>query len=161
MTRTTSRAVAAEKLSKQRLRLWLRILKVSRLVAGELRDKLRDDHETTLPRFDVMAALYRADKGLKMSELSSVLMVSNGNVTGIVDRLAEEGRLVRMPVEGDRRATIVRLTQKGREHFADLAERHERWVNELLSSLDAVETAQATNLLDALARSLDQPEDKP
>src|SRR5690606_31303841 len=72
--------------SKARLRLWLRLLAVTRMVEGELRERLRG-LETTLPRFDVMAALSRAPDGLKMTELSNVLRVSNGNVTGIVDRL--------------------------------------------------------------------------
>jgi DNA-binding MarR family transcriptional regulator len=42
-----------------------------------------------------------------------VLRVSNGNVTGIVDRLAEEGFVERVPVEGDRRANLVRLDAAG------------------------------------------------
>ena len=52
-----------------------------------------------------------------MSELSGVLKVSNGNVTGIVDRLVDDGHVVRVPVEGDRRAMIVRLTRKGTRAF--------------------------------------------
>ena len=94
--------------SKTRLRLWLRILSVSRLIEAELRERLRSEFDTTLPRFDVLAALQRARKGLKMSELSSVLRVSNGNVTGIVDRLVADGLVVRVPVAGDRRAMTVR-----------------------------------------------------
>ena len=73
--------------SKERLRLWLRILSAQRVIENEVRERLRVEHDTTLPRFDVMAALYRNEEGLKMSELSGELRVSNGNVTGIVDRL--------------------------------------------------------------------------
>src|SRR5262245_47708943 len=118
-------ADAATAVSKARLRVWLRILKVSRIIERELRERLRVEFDTTLPRFDVMAALYRAEKGRNMSELSGVLRVSNGNVTGIVDRLVADGLIVRVPVEGDRRAMIVRLTKKGRTDFAELAEAHE------------------------------------
>ena len=77
--------------SKMRLRLWLKILKASKFIESELRERLRIEFETTLPRFDVMAALYRAEKGLKMNALSGVLKVSNGNVTGIIDRLVNDG----------------------------------------------------------------------
>jgi len=132
--------------SKARLRLWLRILSVSRMVEGELRERLRA-LDTTLPRFDVMAALHRAPEGLKMSALSSVLRVSNGNVTGIVDRLEAEGLAVRLPVEGDRRAMLVRLTPAGTVAFADLAARHEAWVNDLLG---VVTVAEADHLIDQL-----------
>ncbi|RCK04007.1 MarR family transcriptional regulator [Thalassospira xianhensis MCCC 1A02616] len=124
-------------ISKARLRAWLQILKVSRKIEGELREKMRLEFGSTLPRFDVMAALYRSRDGMRMSELSSALMVSNGNVTGIVDRLVTEGMLVRVPVENDRRASIVRLTEAGEKDFAERALVHEGWVSELFSDLSA------------------------
>ncbi|MCK2169224.1 MarR family winged helix-turn-helix transcriptional regulator [Thalassospira xiamenensis] len=124
-------------ISKARLRAWLQVLRVSRKIEGELREKMRLEFGSTLPRFDVMAALYRSRDGMRMSELSSALMVSNGNVTGIVDRLVTEGMLVRVPVENDRRASIVRLTEAGEKDFAERALVHEGWVSELFSDLSA------------------------
>ncbi|MGH6893085.1 MAG: MarR family winged helix-turn-helix transcriptional regulator [Dongiaceae bacterium] len=121
-----------------------------------MRERLRVEFDTTLPRFDVMAALYRAEKGLNMSELSGVLRVSNGNVTGIVDRLVADGLIVRVPVEGDRRAMIVRLTAKGRTHFSELAKVHEGWVNELLGSVAASEAETLIAQLGAIGTRLDQ-----
>ncbi|MEX0347645.1 MAG: MarR family winged helix-turn-helix transcriptional regulator [Rhizobiaceae bacterium] len=123
-------------LPKARLRLWLRLLKAQRLIEAELREKLRIEYGSTLPRFDVLAALHRAERGLKMSELSDELMVSNGNVTGIVDRLVEDGTVVRVPVDGDRRAMRVKLTDEGRNYFRKLADEHEGWVSDLLAMFD-------------------------
>ena len=117
---------------KDRLRLWLRLLKLSRFVETELRERFRSEFGSTLPRFDVMAALSRAPEGLKMSRLSAVLRVSNGNVTGIVDRLVEDGFVERVPVAGDRRAMLVQLTTSGCTEFTRQAEAHEGWVNGLL-----------------------------
>lgn len=125
--------------SKARLRLWLRILGVSRQIEGEVRERLRNRFDTTLPRFDVLSVLYRSAEGMKMSELSNALRVSNGNITGIVDRLAADGLVVRVPVEGDRRATTVRLTAKGLQSFEQLAAAHEAWVDELLGSVTPAE----------------------
>lgn len=124
-------------LSKARLRAWLHILKVSRKIEGELREKMRVEFGSTLPRFDVLAALYRERDGMRMSALSKSLMVSNGNVTGIVDRLVAEGLVVRVPVENDRRASIVRLTEAGEKDFIERALVHEGWVSELFSDLSA------------------------
>jgi DNA-binding MarR family transcriptional regulator len=139
--------------SKARLRLWLRVLKVSRLMEGELRERLRARFDTTLPRFDVLAALYRARDGLKMSALSDVLRVSNGNVTGIVDRLVADGLVARVAVEGDRRATVVRLTRRGEEAFAAMACEHETWVSGLLDVVGADEAeALAAGLAEIGAR---------
>ena len=143
--------VAERSLAKDRLRLWLRLLKATRLVEGALRERMRAERGTTLPRFDVMAALYRAGEGLRMSDLSGVLMVSNGNVTGIVDRLEAEGLVERVAVAGDRRAVRVRLTKAGREAFEDMAEEHEVWVDGLLSGLTPRETEEAARLLEKLA----------
>jgi DNA-binding MarR family transcriptional regulator len=143
-----SRAIP-EAASKARLRLWLRLLKTSRAIEAEVRERLRAEHGTTLPRFDVMAALYRDRAGLRMSALSDVLRVSNGNVTGIVDRLVSEHLVERQAVEGDRRAMVVRLTAAGIEQFEGLAAEHEQWVDDLLSALSAEEA-------DALTRRLVQ-----
>ncbi len=136
--------------SKERLRLWLRLLKTTRRVESQLRENLRLEFNSTLPRFDVMAALARYEDGLKMSALSGVLRVSNGNVTGIVDRLAQEGLVIRMPVPGDRRAMLVRLTQKGREVFAAQAEAHEKWIGELLGNFTPEEARALTERFDSI-----------
>lgn len=142
--------------SKERLRLWLRLLKASRSIEGQLRENLRVEFATTLPRFDVMAALSRYEDGLKMSQLSDVLRVSNGNVTGIVDRLAQDGFLVRVPVPGDRRASMVRLTKRGLEEFARQAAAHERWINEMLSEFSPTEARDIATRLDQLDTSLEE-----
>ena len=139
--------VQAEPTSKARLRLWLQLLKLSSGIEGELRRRLRDRHDTTLPRFDVMAALARHRDGLKMSDLSRYLKVSNGNVTGIVDRLVEEGLALRVAVPGDRRANLARLTPKGEAAFAELAAQHEAWIDELLAPLTDSDTQTLMGLL--------------
>lgn len=137
------------------MRLWLRLLAAQRIIENEVRERLRVEHDTTLPRFDVMAALYRSEEGLKMSELSGELRVSNGNVTGIVDRLVNDGLIVRAPVPGDRRAMLVRLTQKGRETFAGMAEAHEGWIDELLGAADADEAAALAGRLHEITTELE------
>ena len=76
---------------------------------------MRLEWGTTLPRFDVMAALSREEHGLRMSDLSSVLRVSNGNVTGIVDRLVEDGLVERRAVEG-RPPLLTRRSDRTRAH---------------------------------------------
>jgi DNA-binding MarR family transcriptional regulator len=150
--------VATEELSsKTRLRLWLRLLKTTGRVEAELRRLLRETHDTTLPRFEVMAALARHPEGLRMSELSSYLRVSNGNVTGIVDRLTEDGLALRVAVDGDRRAQRARLTPAGRARFDALAAEHEAWVDDLLGGLDVEDARLLTELLGRVERGERRP----
>lgn len=134
--------------SKERLRAWLKILKTARHIEKELRERFRTELDTTLPRFDVMSALSRAPDGLKMHELSSALRVSNGNVTGIVDRLVDNGLVERQAVQGDRRAQLICLTSLGVSTFGDQALIHETWVDELLTDLPASDVEQLMDLLD-------------
>jgi DNA-binding MarR family transcriptional regulator len=128
--------------SKARLRLWVRLLRASRLIESAARERLKSQFNATLPRFDVMAALYRQPDGMLMSEISRFLMVSNGNVTGIVDRLVSDGFVVRAQRNGDRRTSFISLTRKGRAVFAEMAAAHEKWVDELLGSVSARDADQ-------------------
>ena len=129
------------------LRLWLRLLTCTQLVEKQVRTALREQFDTTLPRFDLMAQLECAPDGLRMNELSRRLMVTGGNVTGITDQLVTEGLVERIDVAGDRRAYRVRLTPKGRAAFADMAQAHEALIVEAFAGLDAPEIAQLHQLL--------------
>ena len=129
------------------LRLWLRLLTCSQLIEKRVRGGLREQFETTLPRFDLMAQLERHPEGLKMKELSHRLMVTGGNVTGITDQLVAEGLVERTGVEGDRRAFRVRLTDHGRRLFSEMAEQHEHWIVQAFEGLSPRDLDQLHRLL--------------
>jgi DNA-binding MarR family transcriptional regulator len=133
--------------SKARLRLWIRLFRASRLIEGVARERLKSQFKATLPRFDVMAALFRQPDGMLMSEISRYLMVSNGNVTGIVDRLVSDGFAVRSQRNGDRRTSFISLTGEGRAFFAEMATAHETWVDELLSGISVRDADQLSTKL--------------
>jgi DNA-binding MarR family transcriptional regulator len=142
-------------LPKNHLRLWLKLLKATTLVENQLRAQLRDQFGTTLPRFDVMAALHRHPDGLLMSKLSQVLRVSSGNVTGLVDRLVQDGMVERQAEFSDRRAFRVRLSEAGAAHFAVQAAAHLGWVDALLAPLDPQHTQVLLTQLDAISNHID------
>ncbi|MBO9679833.1 MAG: MarR family transcriptional regulator [Acidovorax sp.] len=129
------------------LRLWLRMLTCTQLVEKKVRTRLRERFDTTLPRFDLMAQLERAPEGLKMKDLSRRMMVTSGNVTGITDQLVAEGLVERVDVQGDRRVFLVRLTQRGRAQFAEMAHQHEQWIVEAFAALGERDIATLYRLL--------------
>jgi DNA-binding MarR family transcriptional regulator len=141
---------AARPPNKQRLRLWLHLLRATRAMEAELRERLRVQFAITLPQFDVMAALYRKEGGITMSELSRMLIVSNGNVTGIVDRLVADRLVARRAAADDRRSYLVQLTPKGEADFAVIAKAHQEWVNRILSDFDAEEAEMIIQHLQGL-----------
>lgn len=140
--------------SKDRLRLWLRLLACTTTIEQTIRAKLRSEFDTTLPRFDVLAMLARSEKGLTMSELSRSLMVSNGNVTGLIDRMAGEGLVMRIPHPGDRRSSYVALSKKGRERFDEMAARHAGWIDDMFEGLGAQDADELTRVLHVLRNSV-------
>ncbi|MBB6261469.1 DNA-binding MarR family transcriptional regulator [Paenochrobactrum gallinarii] len=149
-----SKMTCADRLtSKQNLRVWLKVLKTTKHIEAMIREKLRDEFDTTLPRFDVMSALYRFDEGLRMSELSAALRVSNGNVTGIIERLVSDGLVIRETVSGDKRATIVRLTKTGKASFETLADAHEKWIDDVLQVLEPEQSAALLTIMDEIDHS--------
>ncbi len=117
------------------LRLWLRMLTCCNLIESDIRTRLRTEYQTTLPRFDLMAQLLRVPGGMKMSELSQHMMVTNGNITGITDQLEREGLVERVKVATDRRSSLIRLTSKGKRTFKKMAQSHEQWVQSMFSGV--------------------------
>lgn len=138
---------AASPTDHRDLRLWLRLLTLTTLVEAEIRGGLRVAFDTTLPRFDLMAALHKATEPLTMGDLSRRLMVSNGNITGVTERLVEEGLVVRTRSQEDKRTQYVELTAAGRAEFERMAASHEQWIAAAFADLSDAEVAKLMELL--------------
>jgi DNA-binding MarR family transcriptional regulator len=139
------------------LKLWLRLLSCTTMIETEIRSRLRTEFGITLPRFDLMAQLDRHPEGLRMGDLSKRMMVTSGNVTGIVTLLEQEGLVARDPVPGDGRAYSVRLTPAGRRAFRRMASTHEGWITELMGGLTEHERTTLMELLSTMKRGLAGP----
>jgi DNA-binding MarR family transcriptional regulator len=139
-------------LSKERLRLWLQMLKAVRSAEARLRERLRTQYESTLPRFDVLATLHSAPDGLRMSELSQLLNVSNSNVTGVVERLVKDGLLYREAQAGDRRVLKIGLTHKGLVATNDMIASHREWIDDILMEVDEADARHAITTMQAVRR---------
>ncbi|HEY1365141.1 MAG TPA: MarR family transcriptional regulator [Xanthobacteraceae bacterium] len=132
---------------RDELRLWLRLFTCKEVIEAEVRRRLRERFDVTLPRFDLLAQLERTPQGMTLGELSQRMMVSNGNVTGLVDRLVEQGLISRRPAPNDRRAQIVSLTAPGRRFFRSMARANGEWIGELFAELSAADIATLMRLL--------------
>src|SRR5437764_3101324 len=143
----TDRETIARSEDHRALRIWLRLLTCTQMIERVVRSRLRSRYRTTLPRFDLMAQLERHREGLKMNELSRLLMVTGGNVTAIVDQLEKEGLVERLEEPADRRAFRIRLTRAGERSFGEMARAHEEWVVDLLAGLSRREHEELLKLL--------------
>ena len=117
------------------VRLWLRLLSCTMTIEKEVQRRFAA-RGATLARFDVLAALDRNPGGLTMGSLSRALLVSNGNATQLVQKLARDGLVRIRTAPKDRRSSIVRLTARGRTEFDGLAAAHHDWIDSLLADMD-------------------------
>jgi DNA-binding MarR family transcriptional regulator len=140
-------AGASASRAKQSLRVWLRMISTATRVENTLRGRLKARFGVTLPQFDVLSELERAGVPQTMGELSRRLVVSNGNVTGVVDRLVRDGLVRRQPSSVDRRVLYIELTRRGARRFARMAAEHERWVAELFDGLSDTDLQSLLELL--------------
>ena len=138
------------------VRLWLRLFSCTMAIEKVVQRNLTEQFGSTLPRFDVLAALARRPEGMAMGELSRALLVSNGNVTAIVRKLAADGLVGIEQLASDRRSSIVRLTATGEHHFDRLAKAHHDWVDALLAGLDSERREALYAELGALKLALGQ-----
>ena len=81
--------------------------------------RLRDTSQETLAPWDITPAQLRALRMLRrhgvmrLSELSDRLRIAPRSATGVVDALETRGLVERRPDPGDRRATLVEVTDDG------------------------------------------------
>jgi DNA-binding MarR family transcriptional regulator len=153
-----TRSLRAAYDGRHQLRLWLRLLACTNLIEGRVRSRLRLEFDTTLPRFDMLAQLdaasVEAPQGITMGELSRRLMVTNGNVTGLTERLVQEGLVRRKISAKDRRQLRVALTPQGKRALAAMVVDHKRWIDAMFAGLSADEVSQLYHLVGRLKDSV-------
>ena len=143
------------------LRLWLRLFTCTTMVERRVDGMLKRAFGSSLPRFDLLAQLYRAEDGLRMGELSERILTTNGNVTWLVAALEREGLVRRRIATHDRRAVVVRLTAAGRRQFTTMARAHEARIIALLAGLSPTERQTMHSMLGTVKQHLRQLRDTP
>ena len=138
---------------KDELRAWLRLFASTTLIENEIRSRLREQFNFTLPRFDMLSQLDRCPDGLVLGDISRRLMVTAGNVTAVCEKLIYDGYITRTASPTDRRVQIVRMTHAGRAAFAIMAEAHATWVTEFFDELDATDLENLNRILRKLKNS--------
>ena len=115
------------------------------------------EHGLESGEFDVLAALRRAGAPYVLSpgRLAIVTLVSSGTMTNRIDRLSDDGLVLREPDPSDGRGVLVRLTEAGRAvvdaALTDLVERE----RELLADLSRTDQEELAALLRIVVRPFD------
>jgi len=132
--------------------LWVRLAMTFNVLYQEIKHELNKEH-LTVPQLDIITCLTRT-KGLSLSELADRLLVTGGNVTGIIDRLERDGYVYRVRDKNDRRIVRALLTEKGFNLYKSFLPRYKDVMQRINAGLTAPERKQLQRLLKKLAHSV-------
>lgn len=109
--------------------------------------------------YGVLAPLRRAGAPheLTPTELARHRMMTSGGMTAALDRLERKGLLARVPNPADRRGSLVRLTDRGREVIDEAMAAHVATEDQLVGALTDAEREQLRALLHKLLAAVDKP----
>jgi DNA-binding MarR family transcriptional regulator len=139
---------AADTHSKNALRAWIQLTKCAKRIEAHVNRRFAEAHDTSLSRFDVLANLERcAGHAASTTELSRLLLASQGNITRLLDRMEQDKLVRRRPSPKDGRVSEVQMTRAGEALFERLARDHESWTDGLFAELANDELKQLTGLL--------------
>jgi DNA-binding MarR family transcriptional regulator len=135
------------------VRAWLRLFASAALIEREISTRLKARFGVSLARFDYLAQLNRdPESPMTMGELGKCLMVTGGSITGLTDRLEAGGLVRRIANPQDRRSHLIKLTEKGRSSFVQMAVEHADWLKQIFA-------AMSDRDLEALLAGLDKAKD--
>lgn len=143
-----------KEVSFREIMLWVRLAMTFNVVYQEIKHELREEH-FTVPQFEIISCLDRKT-GLSLSEIAERLLVSGGNVTGIIDRLERDGYVHRVRDKIDRRIVRALLTEKGFELYKSFLPRYKEVMHRINSGLTLEERKQLQRLLKKLAHGIQQ-----
>lgn len=143
-----------KEVSFREIMLWVRLAMTFNVVYHEIKHELSKEH-FTVPQLEIISCLDRK-KGLSLSEIAERLLVSGGNVTGIIDRLERDGYVYRARDKADRRVVRALLTEKGFAFYKSFLPRYKEVMHRINSGLTVQERKQLQRLLKKLAQGVQQ-----
>lgn len=134
------------------LNLWVKLARAS-ATFGKLSAENIRTFGLTVPQFGVVECLGHLGP-LPLSTLSKKMLVSNGNITCVVDHLEGAGIVERSKNQADRRSMIVKLTQAGESLFTEIFIKHAKFIGSAASVLTIEEQKTLSRLLKKIGLSL-------
>jgi DNA-binding MarR family transcriptional regulator len=141
---------------RNELRAWFRLLLIHKAISRKISARFRSEFKISTARFDTLAQLNAAGGEMTMGELSEQLMVTSGNVTGVIDGMAADKLVVRRPHQTDRRSIVIAMTPAGRSLFTKVRAALSKWMGEAMTDMNDAELAQLIKLFGKLKHSADK-----
>ena len=126
---------------------WLALVRCFNSIERVLMRHFAQEYNSSLPRYDVLTALALNGAGLTMGELASMLVVTKGNITGVVRRLEQEKLVLKNTSSKDRRVQSVKISAKGLRLWNKMHADYDQMITTLMAG-------QSESQIQALVRSL-------
>lgn len=121
----------------------------------EVYDRFFKEYELSNTKFNVLVILYKGSKEeTYMSQIGERMLLSNANITGLVDRLEEQSFVKRVRSIKDRRKIVVKITKEGVECVERVIEDYIKWSKKLMGTLTSQENIQLIKLLKSLQKGI-------
>ena len=130
-------------------RAWLGLLRCFSSIDRLLMRRFSEKFNSSLPRYDVLTALALSPNGMTMGELAASLMVTKGNITGVVNRLKQDGLVSKVTSESDRRIQSVTLSAEGRALWDAMHADYDETISQILSGQSGEELEALTEMLES------------
>jgi len=134
--------------------VWVRLARAYGLTLREIRRRMTH-LDLTLPQFDVVAQLARDSDGMTAGDLSRAMLVTAGNVTGIIARLSARGIVERTRDPNDARVVRLRLSPAGRRIALREIAKEEHQLGEIFARLNPATFQRVIDALDTLRHAVD------
>jgi DNA-binding MarR family transcriptional regulator len=140
------------RLDRLQFRAWRAFLHAYSEVVPTLDRELVSAQGLSLNQFEVLTRLRRAgERGLRMSDLASGVVLSPSGVTRAVDQLERKGLVERCVFEGDKRGYLATLTTEGRALLRKATGVHVQGLREhFLNHLSRTELEHLATALEAV-----------
>lgn len=137
-------------------RIWTKLARCARTIENNIKFRVINEFGVSLSRFDILARVYWQPDGLRMSELSKQLLITNGSLTGTVGGLVDDGLVERIFDESDRRSVRIRILPKGRKLYEAIEQRRREWFVGLLGDLSKTAKTEILESLTLLEHQLSE-----
>jgi DNA-binding MarR family transcriptional regulator len=154
--KTETPRLSRQSAERDELKAWFRLLLIHKVLSKKIGTRFRTQFDISTARFDTLAQLHAAGGELTMGELSAQLMVTSGNVTGLIDGMAADKLVERRQHETDRRSIIISTTPEGRNLFAKARSAMSKWMGEAMTDMTDADIEQLIKLFGKLKHSVDR-----
>ena len=149
----------ADTLNPVQLRAYFALMESVSLLQYAVRQQLLDDGGLSYVQFEILAKLSDNDRPLTMTDLADGVVYSRSGLTHQAGLLEKQGLISRAASSEDQRATVVEITERGRDRLAAVLPGHIDVVQELL--FDARSAREVRALADMMRAARDHMRARP